>query len=101
MNDLRFAEKIASGGEMLVEEEKEYTDRNVDSEVLQLSGTAQSILKYKNVQFNGQYKYLKINVMGNQVKSFSYGCLYFLIFMIGLLLFPIFLACTHCCRRKI
>ena len=85
---------------MLIEEN---TDRpGEDTEVLQLSGTPQTILKYKKMQMDrGTYNYLKINIMGNQVKSFNYGCLYFFIAMISLFLFPIFLICTDCCRRKI
>ena len=47
------------------------------------------------------FPYLKINVMGTQVKDFNYGLLYFLITIIVLFFFPIFFLCADCCKKKI
>jgi hypothetical protein len=48
-----------------------------------------------------EYKYLKVNVIGSCVTSFSYGCFYFLIATIVIFFFPVFLLCADCCKRKI
>jgi len=71
-------------------------------DVFEITGNSYSILKYRRHEFDSTaYKYLKITVIGNQTKNFSYGCLYFFIGMIVLFLFPLFFLFTDCLKRKI
>lgn len=100
MNDLKCAEISSRRDHLLVEEKVAYPEANED--LLEISGNSYSILKYKVNRLELQnIKYLKINVIGTQINSFGYGCLYFLIAMSILFFFPMFLFCTDCCRRRI
>jgi hypothetical protein len=75
---------------------------HADGDLMEITGNAETIVRYQKQDFERkEYKYLKVSVMGNQVKNFSYCCLYFLITMIIIFFFPIFLICTDCCRTKI
>lgn len=71
-------------------------------EVLELSGNAQSMARYRGRQYErGRYRYLKFNVMGTGVHSFDY-CVFYALLVTGVLfLFPLLLLCSHRFRTKL
>ena len=100
MDDLRSAETSGRGDRLV--QPKVIITPEVDEDIFEISGNGFSILKYRKSDINRkEYKYLKVNVMGNQTKNFSYAYLYFLISMIVLFLFPLVFAFMDCCKRRI
>lgn len=70
--------------------------------VLEISGNSQTILEtWRRGVNRGDYKYLKINVSGAGVQSFSYCLFYWLIALSTLFFFPIFLFGSDCIKRRL
>jgi hypothetical protein len=68
---------------------------------LEISGNSQTILEvWRKGVSRGDYKYLKLNVSGAGVQSFSYCLFYWLIAITVIFFFPVFLFGCDCIKRR-
>jgi hypothetical protein len=83
--------------------EKEVIEMNRKSPlVLEISGNSSTILaQYRKGIARGDYRYLKINVSGSGIQSFSYCLFYTILTLTILFFFPLFLFFSDCIKRRL